>query len=328
MKKLVALTVVAFSPLIVFACDICGNFNGITPYDNQSSLQLVHRYRLFSHLNITGQPYVPTGAYRIDPTFTPQHTGTEHQTLQKGDFESFKVVELRGRIFVHRRIEAGVQVSWVQRKSRMYGVFNETSGLGDATVSIGYHLLRRLDDEYRFKQRLVLGAGVKLPTGNASACDANGVRKHLYFQNGTGSVDEIVYLQHVLGFGKFGSSVTVSSKFSGRNNFKEQLKPAFTLNGAVFWQWSKDKFRIAPQIQIYGEHTKGLYVNDVYESRSGMSMLMGGVGTDIFFGQLGVHTGFQLPLYEVTHDSDPSATFRAMFGVSWSFNQTEYLFNK
>jgi hypothetical protein len=55
---------------------------------------------------------------------------------------------------------------------------------------------------------------------------------------------------------------------------------------------------------------------------------MGGIGTDIFFGQLGVHTGFQLPLYEVTHDSDPSATFRAMFGVSWSFNQTEYLINK
>jgi hypothetical protein len=57
-------------------------------------------------------------------------------------------------------------------------------------------------------------------------------------------------------------------------------------------------------------------------------MLMCGFGTDIFFGQLGVHTGFQLPLYEVTHDSDPSATFRAMFGLSWSFDQTEYLFNK
>jgi hypothetical protein len=328
MKKLTTLLIVTFFPLFVFACDICGNFNGITPYDNQSSLQLIHRYRLFSHLNVSGQPYLPSGAYRIDPTFTPQHTGTEHQAVQKGDFESFKVVELRGRIFVHRRIEAGVQVSWVQSKSRMYGVFNETSGLGDATVSIGYHLLRRLDDGFRFKQRLVLGAGVKLPVGKSSAYDVNGVRKHLYFQNGTGSVDEIVYLQHVLGFGKFGSSVTLSSKFSGRNNFEEQLKPAFTLNGSVFWQWSKEKFRIAPQIQFYGEHTKGLYVNDVYEQHSGMTMLMGGIGTDIFFGQLGVHTGFQLPLYEVTHDSDPSATFRAMFGVSWSFNQTEYLINK
>lgn len=328
MKKLIAFTVVAFFPVIVFACDICGNFSGITPYDNQSSLQLVHRYRLFSHLNITGQPYVPTGAYRIDPTFTPQHTGTEHQTLQKGDFESFKVVELRGRIFVHRRIEAGVQASWVQSKSRLYGVFNETSGLGDVTVSIGYHLLRRLDDDFRFKQRLVLGAGVKLPTGNSSACDHQGVRKHLYFQNGTGSVDEILYLQHVLGFGKFGTSTTISAKFSGSNHYEEQLKPAFTLNGSLFWLWSKELFKCAPQIQLYGEHTKGLYVHDAYESHSGMTMLMCGAGADFFFGQFGVHTGFQLPLSEVKHDSDPSATFRAIFGLSWSFNQTEYLFNK
>lgn len=325
MKKTATLFIVVFLPFFVFACDICGNFNGITPYDNQSSLQLVHRYRLFSHVNINGQPYVPAGAYRIDPTFTPQHSGSEQHALQKGDFESFKVVELRGRIFFHRRVEIGLQTSWVQSKSRMFGVFNETSGIGDATVSVGYHLLRRLSDEYRFKQRLVIGAGIKLPTGNSSACDTLGVRKHLYFQNGTGSVDEIFYLQHVLGFGKFGSSFTLSSKMCGTNKYEEQLKPAFTLNGSVFWQWSKEKFRIAPQIQFYGEHTKGLYVNDVYESHSGMTMLMGGAGADIFFGQLGVHTGFQLPLYEVTHDTDPSATFRALLGLSWSFNQTDYL---
>ena len=30
------------------ACDICGCFMGITPYDNQSGFSLMHRYRIFN----------------------------------------------------------------------------------------------------------------------------------------------------------------------------------------------------------------------------------------------------------------------------------------
>jgi len=38
-----------------WACDICSCFMGITPYDNQSGLSLMHRYRIFNGYQDAGQ---------------------------------------------------------------------------------------------------------------------------------------------------------------------------------------------------------------------------------------------------------------------------------
>ena len=33
---------------ISYACDFCGSFMGITPYDNQSSITMLYRYKSYS----------------------------------------------------------------------------------------------------------------------------------------------------------------------------------------------------------------------------------------------------------------------------------------
>jgi hypothetical protein len=53
-KKYLLLAVLLASSLASQACDICGCFMGITPYDNQSGFSLMHRYRIFNGYPLLG----------------------------------------------------------------------------------------------------------------------------------------------------------------------------------------------------------------------------------------------------------------------------------
>ena len=44
------------------ACDACGCFLGLTPYDNQSSLTVLHRYRAYNGYGTDTHHLMPTGA--------------------------------------------------------------------------------------------------------------------------------------------------------------------------------------------------------------------------------------------------------------------------
>ncbi|HTF05806.1 MAG TPA: hypothetical protein VK826_17380, partial [Bacteroidia bacterium] len=143
-----------------FACDVCGSFMGITPYDNQSGITLLHRYRLFSKIDVPGQSAFPSGAYRLQNPVAVLHTNHDSADMVKGDFESFKVIEVRGKWFVHQRVELNAILPFQMTRSMMHSSLEKISGMGDATFFVGLHAIRRT--ESKVKQRLVVGLGVKI----------------------------------------------------------------------------------------------------------------------------------------------------------------------
>lgn len=306
------------------ACDVCGSFFGVTPYDNQSGITLLHRYRLFSKLDIQGQPFMPHNAYRLQQPVSPQHVH-DSVGLVSGDFESFKVIELRGKWFIHSRVELNVIIPFMMTRSRMHGELEKLSGIGDPTLSFGYHLIR--PSEADVKHRLILGIGIKFPLGKNDVVMQDGDRFHFYLQPGTGSFDELVYAQYSLGVKKLGFTSSVTAKYNGTNVRHEQLAPSFTMVTNVFYVFKKGTAVILPQVQFYGEHTEGYSVSDVHQPGSKMSMFLGGIGCDAYFGRLGVHLSAQLPLQQYRTEDAPGATLRAIAGLSWNINQTEFLLN-
>lgn len=47
-KHKLVMTCILWMSLHSIACDICGNYMGITPYDNKNSISFLHRYRVFN----------------------------------------------------------------------------------------------------------------------------------------------------------------------------------------------------------------------------------------------------------------------------------------
>jgi hypothetical protein len=308
------------------ACDICGAFIGVTPYDNQSGFSFYHRYGLFSHIAaIQDQPLVPQGAYRIQPSLSVQHTNNDSAGLQKGDFESYKILELRGKWFVHKRVELNASVPFVMNRNLENASLEKVSGFGDLACWIGFHVFRSIDSTIR--QRLVIGAGIKFPTGRNDFADEDGSRYHLYSQPGTGSLDETAYIQYSVAVRKIGSALNVTAKHNGENKYGEQIEPSYTSALNFFYMMKKGKTVFLPQLQFYAECTSGYTANNVYESGSDVGMVLGGLGCDAYFGRVGIHFTAQVPLAQIESQNSPGATFRGALGVSWNINQQKYLLN-
>src|SRR6218665_1021181 len=221
MKKLI-LILIAFISMPAVACDFCGCFMGITPYDNQSSIGLMYRYKSYNGY------YLPGQSHTVFPkSYGLRHGGTEvpvqqdPQVLQR-DYEIYRTGELRAKYFIHHRIELNGIVPLLFNKSRR-GDENETvNGIGDITLFAGYHLISRTMTE-KFQHRLILGAGVKIPTGNYYTKAADGDRIDFMMQAGTGSTDYLVYLNYVFGYKKTGLSFNSTYKINGKNYYMEQI---------------------------------------------------------------------------------------------------------
>jgi hypothetical protein len=315
----------ALAPLAVSACDLCGCFMGLTPYDNQSSVTWLHRYRAYH--GYSGQPHdvMPTGAPGL---LRVEHDGHDHGTTAPDptDFEIYRVDELRARWFLTKRLEVSAYVPMVRNVSQENGSQTSVTGLGDVSVLIGYHVLRQIETE-GVQQRLILGAGAKLPTGASNRRSAEGIRYELPHQPGTGTLDPLLYATYVMGYRRVGLSLTTSGKISARNSFGESLAPALTQYVTLFYTLPVgDDWRIIPSAQLYYERTKGQRQDGVLTGEHALNEAMLGPGVDVFWRNLSLAASGQLPVYR---HSDPNHTVsagRIVLGLTYSFRQTKYLF--
>lgn len=307
------------------ACDICGSFIGVTPYDNQSGFMIQHRYVLYSRLDVQGQPVLPAQSYRLAPSYSALHTAHDTSAAQAGDFESFKTFDVRGKWFLHPRVELNGVLPFVMNRSRSSGNLSKLSGLGDAAVWVGFHVVKQTEENFR--QRLIIGLGLKFPTGENAVKTVDGERAYLYLQPGTGSFDQTAYIQYSVSLNGWGVSLNANGKRNGTNAYNEQVAPSATGNLNVFRMFKRNKTVIMPQLQCYAEGTSGFTVNNVQQPNSAMRMIMGGAGCDVFFGQLGVHVSALLPVTQINYENIPGATLRVVAGVSWNINQQKFLIN-
>jgi hypothetical protein len=301
------------------ACDVCGAFFGVTPYDNQSSVTLLHRYRLFSASNQSG---LPAGAYRLsNPGYSPLH-GNTHDSVTTG-FESFKVIELRGRWFIHKRWELSGILPVVQNRVQSDGKVYRLSGLGDASIYVSWHPIVALEESV--KHRLQLAIGMKLPTGNADHTMPSGIRHSLLVQPGTGAADVFGFAQYTIGIKRWGMMTNIQGRYSGENAVGEQLCPAFMGTWNVFYRLGNENRMVLPQVQMYYERMSGVQLDNIIQEGTMMHVLMAGVGADVYINRLAVNVGWHRAIFEETASGNPEAKFRATIGVTWNFNQTKYL---
>ncbi|MGL5889623.1 MAG: hypothetical protein ACRC3B_07055 [Bacteroidia bacterium] len=323
-------------PLTSAACDICGAFIGITPYDNQSSIQLLHRYRSFNGYAIANQQHelFPSGAWRLPPgdPGNPSVLHTTHNSSQPvynaSDFEVFRSYELRMKYFVHRRIEINAFVPFSHNMSRSGETKDELHDFGDPTVFAAWHAIRRIED-VKILQRLILGAGTKFQFGRAGLRNANGERYHLLLQPGTGSTDLFLYSSYTIGYKKFGVNLNAMGKINGTNKYNERIGNSVVSSLNVFARFKAgSNFVIMPSLQSYYEYSKGIYVNDVLTEGTGMDVMMAGAGGEVVWKNLSVQMAMHLPVHEHAHINNLSSAGRIVVGLTYNFNQSKYLFGQ
>jgi hypothetical protein len=339
MKSILTLLCVVIAGSSV-ACDFCGCFMGITPYDNQSSIAMIYRYKMYSgyahssqshylfHRNVmaaAGDPMVHPGNYN---TLKHGSMGTAEpvspQYLQS-DYELYTSAELRAKYFLHKRIELSMILPFQVNESRTAAHSEHVHGLGDLTLMAAYHLIEHTLTD-KTQHRLSAGYGIKLPTGSAEQSDANGERIDFLLQTGTGSVDHILFMNYILAGKKFGASLNAAYKINGENDHRERISNSSTAYLNIFYKFRQAKdLKFFPSLQLYHEYCKGVYTGNVYEQGTAMNNLTGGIGIDIFYRQFALNAAYHFPLYEQELEGNLSEAGKFMVGITFSFNQKKYL---
>jgi len=312
------------------ACDICGCFMGITPYDNQSGVSLMHRYRIFNGYRQLGQSpqLFPDGVRPFFPAHFNNDTGYEHSHHgDPNDYEAFRVVELRGKYFLSQRVELNAFVPYVMNTSQINGKQLNASGIGDVTLFAGYHLIRNIETA-GVQSRLIVGGGVKMPTGNFQRVNQNGKRYPLLNQVGTGTTDGFVYANYIGSFYSLGLSLNSSYRVASRNRFENSIAPSTTTFASLFYRLPLGtNWQVYPSAQFFYEKTNGEELEGHLTGEHEMNNALLGPGLDVYYKNFSLNSSIQLPVYTAMTDH-PASAGRIVLAVGYSFKQTKYLLKR
>jgi len=300
----------------IFACDICGCFMGITPYYNRNSISLLYRYRSFNGYDGQSHSLFPNGGKFFIPARNQDSPITGHAG-NPDDYELYRSMEIRGKYFINSKLEINAILPYVSNSERYNGYTSTVGGIGDVNLYAGYHLVQKLEDN--FKQQLIAGAGLKLPTGKNNFKNTSGIRYSSLQQAGTGSTDGFVYLNYMVGLGKFGASLNTSYKVNGTNNRDEGIANSTTSFLNIFYTQRIGKdIQIMPSAQFFYEYSGGEKYNGVKTGEHVMNNLMGGIGADIFYKNVALNAGVQKNIWEAETDH-PMSAGKVYVGITYNF---------
>lgn len=324
-KKWFLLFALAFMANSSFACDICGCFFGITPYDNVSSFGIFYRYRSYNGYFGQNQQFFPSGSSFFPPANQTINDPGEHSGTY-GDYEVYRTTELRGRYFLSKRLELNAIVPYLSNSEQYNSKGSTISGLGDISIYIGYHLIRKLDQQ-NVNQRLIVGGGLKLATGKNNIQSNSGLSYDTPFQPGTGSTDGFIYANYIVGIKKWGFSLNTAYKINGRNKAQESIGNSTTSFLSIFRQLAISKsVKIIPSLQASYEYTKGEKYKGAFTGEHQTNDLMTGVGLDIFVKNIGINTSFQTNTWSAQTDH-PRSSGRLNIGITYNLKQLYYAIN-
>ena len=311
--------------LQTIACDFCGNYMGITPYDNKSSISFLHRYRVFNgYKNYQQQSqFFPNSAYKMMHGITPQDSllGKPNVYSSK-DFESYKIFELRLKYFLIKRLEINVFLPLVNNRSLTNDVFYSHTGFGDISANTAFHCITPKADKV-VRHKLIIGVGIKLPTGNFYAHDSNSDRLPFEIQAGTGSIAGFSYINYTIMTKRFGANINFNFKYNGSNIYKEQLGNSTADFASLFYKIPCKSFSFYPSIQANYEFTKGLYVQKALEENSRINSLLIGPGLDIYYKSFSINTSWQFTVFEQITSGNLKSTGRITLGLNYSFSKKD-----
>ncbi len=321
--KLLLLLMVGILP--AKACDICGCYMGITPYDNQSSITLLHRYRSFSGYSGQKHPIFP-GSSQLFKFANKTNSPISKHNGNPTDYEVYRATEIRARYFLSKRIELNAILPYISNSEKYNSNLNTLTGIGDVNLFAGYHLLRKLDKPI-INQRLIVGLGVKLPTGKYKTENFEGIKFGTLHQLGTGSINRFIYANYLMGYKKAGLSLSATYKINGANNQQESIGNSSTSFLNFFYNVKlNNTYKMMPSAQFAYEYSAGEKYKGIKTGEHVMNNLMGGFGLDFFIKNITLNMALQTNIW-AAKDDHPMPAGRLVLGVTYNFNQLYYLVN-
>jgi hypothetical protein len=293
MKRLfIVCSVLFLSSGKLLACDICGcgvsNYNPfLFPHLSRSYLGLSWYHRLY-------QTHSDNGV-----------TGKEsyHSILISGQYSPLKNLQL-----------VALLPYQVNKLNSDKGVKN-ISGLGDVSFIANWRLLDKAGE--KFRQAIIAGGGVKLPTGKYNSSKSETINDQ-NFQLGSGSLDYLLNASYQLSYGKWVLSTASSYKYNTAN--KDGYRFGDVLTNGVTLVYRKDlaEISIVPYLQVINETQMKDANRHILQDHSGGNVLYTGGGIDINTKSFTVGANYQFAAKQNLAEGQINVKPRFVFHLSFT----------
>ena len=277
MKKILIVTVLLMLsiPFKSRACSVCGcgvgNYHyGILPQFAKNFVGLRYRY----------SSYTST----LDGSHAHQYS-----------YETFRTAELWGRFYPAKRVQAFVFVPFNFNEKIEGPTKKNLKGLGDIILSANYNVINTYDSTDRFfKHNLLVGAGLKLPTGEYRQIE-NGLTVNQNFQLGTGSVDVLLNAIHTIRHGNMGLNAELSYNLNMTNKDEYRFGNSARAGLTMFYIIRSGGLTVMPHVGVSGEYFKDNKQFDQPFSDTGGWASLCNFGSEIYYRSIAVGVSWSHP---------------------------------
>lgn len=304
-KKLIIFLLLSCGMYVPAAgCDICGggaggNYTGILPQFQKNIAGVRFQYRNFLH-----------------PATSENMNGNSR--VQE---DRFFTQELWMRLYPAPRIQVFVFVPYRVHQRQETQRTTTIQGMGDMYFTANYTLVNTGDSvKKKWKNVLLVGGGIKLPTGRYQQRDETRVMLPASFQTGSGAYAYLFNVLHTLRVRKWGLYSNVQYSIPAVNELQLRNGRQLSASATVFY-WKKiKKSALLPNIGVSYENAQKDLEYGVVKAATGGSVTFANAGLDIYLQRLLINTFVQLPLFQQVAYAQPENQLRAGVGISYFFN--------
>ncbi len=304
MKKIILLvSLMVCSVENIYACNICGcasgaNYNGILPQYAKNIIALRNRFRGFEQTVFTN--------------------GNADVSLYQ-----YNTVELWGRVYLKKRVQFFYTLPYTFNTVSSDNATNASiKGIGDMSFQLNYNLINTTFDTSRMRQlnhNVLIGGGVKLPTGKYQQRNEAGQMYQTNFQTGSGGYSFIATVIYTARVKKAGVNADINYMYNTANELDYAFGNQVT-SSITFFAWlKKGSVTILPNTGLFYEYLKRDISNGYYNPLSGGYAVNYNLGADIYYKRLYAGTTFMVPVMQQIGSDKITYTAKYMINIGYMF---------
>ena len=211
-------------------------------------------------------------------------------------FQNSTSVELFGRCYLHRRVQMVVSLPYNIKLQKESGAITSTRALGDAMVNFNYLLIDKRKDSMRWKHLLLLGGGIKLPTGKNNVQNTGDLVNQA-MQPGSGSIDYILTTSYIIRHREFGLINDFQYRFNTENTNKYAFGNKLTAGSRCFyWKRLGRNSQVMPSGGVLLENMQSDYLNGYKQAYTGGQMISASAGFEYYYKDVFISSQYLYPL--------------------------------
>lgn len=279
-------------------CDMCSLYLGLHP--NQVNNGITIRYR--NSIYNTSSAHI--------------HNGVSHGNQKQT--RTFQTIELWGQFSLGRKIQVLLMLPYsmnsVEEKHLVLDAYNH---LGDIQTLARYQVFRS-NEESILTQRVVLGLGLKAPTGKYKEFSNEGFLDP-HIQTGTGTWDMLYNIGYLAKYKNLSINEELLYRLNTTNSLNFKFANRFSSNTSFYYTYSKNELAVLPSIGYLLEYANMDLENYIYIQNSNGTAHYFSTGLDVYYKKYSLNLNYQKPIIENLRDEGSTNKRRVILGLGMNF---------